>query len=99
VQIERTYYGVISDAIEGCFAFDIDSDAYAVETALAKSVSYSNALNMAVGMEEKIMKFYSVAGEMSRALITDVARAFDKIARKRGERIDRLRAMAAEKVG
>ena len=28
VQFERAYYGVISDAIEGAFAFDIDPDEY-----------------------------------------------------------------------
>ncbi|NIO21991.1 MAG: hypothetical protein GTN76_14990, partial [Candidatus Aenigmarchaeota archaeon] len=28
VEIERAYYGVITDAIEGCFAFDIDPDEY-----------------------------------------------------------------------
>ncbi len=26
LQIERTYYGVITDAIEGCFAFDVVAD-------------------------------------------------------------------------
>ena len=30
-QTERAYYGVISDALEGCFAFDLDSEKYAME--------------------------------------------------------------------
>ncbi|MBA7653902.1 hypothetical protein ES703_61767 [subsurface metagenome] len=43
------------------------------------------------------MKFYSVVGEISRALIGDVSRAFDKIARKRGERIHRLKSLLTDR--
>ena len=51
VQIERAYYGVITDAIEGCFAFNINSDEYTLKTELAEEVSYSEALAKAGEIE------------------------------------------------
>ena len=93
VQIERTYYGVITDAIEGCFAFNINSDDYAFKTELAEGASYSDALDRAVEMEEKIVKFYSDAAEQSKSLMADVPRAFIMVAKKRGNRVAKLRSL------
>ncbi len=93
VQIERAYYGVISDAIEGCFAFDIEPDVYKVETALAEGTSYHDALGKAIELEEKIVKFYTDAAEQSKSLMADVPRAFALIARKRSERQAKLRSL------
>ena len=97
VQIERAYYGVISDAIEGCFAFDMESDAYTVETALAENVSYTDALDKAIGLEEKIGGFYSDAAEQSKALMADVPRAFMLIVKKRVKRGQELRSLLGER--
>ena len=72
LQIERAYYGVITDAIEGCFAFDIESDEYTFETELVDNASYSDALGKAIKIEEKIKKFYSDAAEQSKSLMADV---------------------------
>ena len=93
VQIERTYYGVISDALEGCFAFDVESDAYMVETALAEDVNYREALDKAIELEEKVGKFYSDAAEQSKSLMADVPRVFAMIAKKRGSRVAKLRSL------
>ena len=93
VQIERTYYGVISDAIEGCFSFNIESDAYTVETTLAENASYSKALDRAIELEEKIGRFYSDAAEQSKSLMADVPRAFMMVAKKRGNRVAKLRSL------
>ena len=93
VQIERTYYGVITDAIEGCFAFDIESDEYAIETTLAENAGYYDALGKAIEIEEKIGKFYTDAAEQSKALMADVPRTFVRIAKKRGERIAKLKTL------
>jgi len=92
VQIERAYYGVITDAIEGCFAFDINPDEYIFETALAEKASYSDALDKAVEMEEKIIKFYSDAAEQSKSLMADVPRAFEMVAKKRNNRKAKLKS-------
>ena len=96
-EIERAYYGVITDAIEGCFSFDIGPDAYAIETTLAKAASYSAALAKAIELEEKIGKFYSDAAEQPKSLMADVPRVFTLIARKRGERGAKLRSFLGKK--
>jgi rubrerythrin len=89
-QFEMAYYGVISDAIEGCFAFDLEPDDYALETTLAEGTGYADALSQAVKMEETLVKFYTDAAKQSESLMADVPRAFMFISRKRGERIAKL---------
>jgi rubrerythrin len=93
VQAERAYYGVITDAIEGCFAFDVETDEYAFEAGLAEKSSYSDALSQAVVIEEKIVKFYSDAAEQSSSLMADVPRAFRMIAKKRKNREVKLKEL------
>jgi rubrerythrin len=93
VQIERAYYGVISDALEGCFAFDLESDDYTIETALADNADYSEALGRAVKIEETVVNFYTTAAEQSKSLMADVPRAFMLIVKKRSQRIDGLRSL------
>ena len=63
LQIERAYYGVISDAIEGCFAFDSDPDKYTFETKLPEKATFSTVLSQAIFIEEKMIKFYGDAAE------------------------------------
>ena len=75
-QIERAYYGVITDAIEGCFAFDLNPEDYQVKAAPSKDASYSNALKEALAMEEKILKFYQ---SCSRAVETFDGRCSEKL--------------------
>ena len=43
VQIERAYYSVITDAIEGGFAFDLDPQEYTFGTKLPEDASYADA--------------------------------------------------------
>jgi rubrerythrin len=95
-QIERAYYGVITDAIEGCFAFDLNPEDFQVKAMLPKGASYSDALKEAVMMEEKILKFYRVAAEQSKHLMADVPRNFTLVAKKRNERIPKLKALLDE---
>ncbi len=92
IQIERAYYGVITDAIEGCFAFDLNPDDYKI-SAPSKEANYSTALKEALAMEEKILKFYGVAAEQSKHLMADVPRNFTLVAKKRNERIPKLKAL------
>ena len=92
IQTERAYYGVITDAIEGCYAFDIDTDDYKLETKVPDNVSYKEALSGVIKLEETIVKFYSDAAEQSQSLMADVPRAFKLIVKKRLGRIDRLKA-------
>jgi hypothetical protein len=92
-QIERAYYGVITDAIEGCFAFNVESDDYAIETVLAEKAGYADALSQAVRMEETLVRFYTDAAEQSQALMADVPRAFMLVVRKRNDRLAKLRSL------
>ena len=92
-QIERAYYGVISDALEGCFAFELNPDGYTFETGLADDATYAGALSQALEMEEKLVRFYSDAAEQSKSLMADVPRAFALVAKKRGSREPKLRSL------
>ena len=92
VQIERAYYGVITDAIEGCFAFSVNPDAYIFETELVEQASYPEVLGKAIEIERKVVKFYSDAAEQSKPLMADIPTTFTMIAKKRANRILKLRS-------
>jgi len=96
MQIERAYYGVITDAIEGCFAFNIDTEEYAIRMDLAEKANYSEALAKAIEIEEKIIKFYSDAAEQSKSLMADVPRAFKMVAKKRNNRYSILKSLLSQ---
>jgi len=94
LQVQRTYYGAITDAIEGCFSFgNIDTDNYSIETKLSEDISYSNTLKMAVVMEEKIVRFYLDTAKVSKGLMADISRVFEMIAKKRDKRILKLKSL------
>jgi hypothetical protein len=92
-EVERAYYSVISDAIEGCFAFDIDPDEYAFQIKLSEKADFAEALGRAIEIEEKIIKFYSDAAEQSKSLMADVPMAFRLVTRKRGNRLSTLKSL------
>jgi len=98
VSIERTYYGVITDAIEGCFAFSVDSDDYVFGVEISAKASFADVLNQVVAMEDKIIRFYSEAAEQAMSLMADVSRAFAMVAKKRSARRARLHALLEEKI-
>jgi rubrerythrin len=93
-QIERTYYGVITDAIEGSYAFNINPDDYDLEISVSQGASYTNVLDQAVKIEEKIIQFYVDAAEQSKSLMADVPRAFTLVARKRESRKAKLMSLS-----
>ena len=92
-QIERAYYGVITDAIEGCFAFNLNEEEYQVKTAVPANMTLSDAAGEALKIEENLLKFYQTAAEQSKHLMADVPRSFNLVARKRSERIPKLKAL------
>jgi len=94
VDLNRTYNWVITDAIEGCYCLDIDPDDYTSETGLDEEVSFSDVLNKAVEMEERIIKFYSEAAAQSKPLMADIPRAFSLVAKKRSARLAQLGSLA-----
>ena len=92
-QIERAYYGVITDAIEGCFAFNLNEEEYQIKTALPANMTPSDAIGEAIRIEENLLKFYQTAAEQSKHLMADVPRSFTLVAKKRSERIPKLKAL------
>jgi len=93
VDIERAYYGVISDALEGCFSFDIDADNATFRTELAEGMTYSDILGKAIEMEDRIIEFYLDAAEQSKSLMADVPRVFQRVAKKRTGRKAKLQPL------
>jgi hypothetical protein len=92
-QVERAYYGVITDALEGCFAFNLNSEDYQFKKTLPKDISLSNAVAEALKMEEAMLRFCQTAAEQSKHLMADVPRAFTLVAKKRNERIFKLKEL------
>src|SRR4030042_4867751 len=73
-QVQMAYYGVISDAIEGCFTFDMDPGEYTTEARLEEGATRSERLKLAAGMEERTLRIYTVAGEQAKASRAGVPR-------------------------
>jgi len=92
-QIERAYYGVITDAIEGCFAFNLDPEEFRVPAEVPKDVGYQEAVGEAIKMEEQMLRFYQTAAEQSKHLMADVPRSFTLVAKKRSERVPKLKVL------
>jgi hypothetical protein len=92
-QIERTYYGVITDAIEGGYAFNIDPDDFTLNTTVAEGTSYADVLEQSVGIEEKIIEFYTLAATQSKSLMADLPRAFLLVVKKRKDRRQSLESL------
>jgi rubrerythrin len=95
IMIQRVYYGVITDALEACFSFKegIDSQNYVVRTEIAENASFVSVLKLAIEIEETIRKAYIHAATLSEGLMADVPQAFRAIAKKRGDRITKLKAI------
>ena len=94
IQIQRAYQSVITDAIEGCFAFQVESDDYTLDTNLPEDESFSDAVQRALAIEERVIDFYNTAADQSMSLMADIPRNFKIVVRKRGKRIDQLKALA-----
>jgi hypothetical protein len=90
-QVERAYYSVISDAIEGGFAFDMEDGDYGLDFT-APTMGAGAALEKAVRTEETIARFYGTAAAQSQSLLADIPRLFNTIAQKRAARVQLMRS-------
>jgi rubrerythrin len=92
-QIQRVYFGVITDAIEGGYAFNLDPDRYVIDAGVPEAAA--DALGRAAAIEEATILFYTEAADQSRPLMADLPRAFDQVARKHSRRKEALEGMTS----
>ena len=93
-QIQMAYQSVITDAIEGCYAFSLEPDNYTFETDLSDNASLSEAANKALTIEDKIIGCYNDGAEQSMSLLADVPRNFKIVVKKRNSRLEKLKSLA-----
>lgn len=92
--IKRAYYSVISDALEACFSFgQLDADKSLSEPIVDEGTSLSEVLRFSIDLEEGIEKFYSKAAEQSKALMADLPRVLEHVAKLRNKRGTKLRLL------
>ena len=94
VLITRTYQETITDALEACFGFEgLDLADYHVNRVLAEDISYSEALQAAINLEEAATSFYVDAADRSESLLATIPGAFRRVAKKRGKRKVKLQVL------
>ncbi|MBM3238386.1 hypothetical protein FJZ31_19005 [Candidatus Poribacteria bacterium] len=95
--VVRTYRETITDALEAGFSFEgLDLKDYEAETTLTEDVSYSEALGIAIELEEKACKFYLDVAERSQSLLATIPGAFSRVAKRRSARKLKLQSMLDE---
>jgi hypothetical protein len=95
-QVTRTYQETISDALDATFSFEgLDLDKYRPDMALPADVGYSDALRIAIDLEETAIAFYRIASEQASLLAT-IPRAFNRVAKRREKRRLRLESLLAD---
>ncbi len=94
-QIETAYYSVISDAIEGCFALNLETDKYLLDTNLAAKSGFADAVKKVIGVEDTLIRFYMEAAEQCQVVMADVPRVMTLIAQKRKKRKADLETLLA----
>ncbi len=92
-QIQMAYQSVITDAIEGCYAFNLESDDYDFDTDLPESAGLAEAAARALAIEDKIVACYTLGAEQSGSLLADVPRNFKIVLRKRNNRLETLKSL------
>lgn len=92
--IKRAYFSSISDAIEGCFAFQLEQDNYGIGALLSEPANPGEAVARAIELEQTIARYYRDASEQSKALLPEVSRSFAVAASRRTSRIETLGALA-----
>jgi len=92
VLVTRTYQETITDALEACF-IQINLSNYLAETTIKEDMSYLDALEMAIELEERASSFYFDVAEQSKSLLATIPRAFRKVAEKRNNRKLKLKSL------
>ena len=92
--IQRVYHEVISDALETGFSFEgLCADEYVLEVHVVEGKSLPGLVKKALNMEAKIGRFYLDAANLSKSFLADVPRAFERMAKRRDERKEKLQSL------
>jgi rubrerythrin len=92
--LEQAYYSVITDAIEGGFAFNLDTADFDFETTESQDSELANAMEQLLELEQTAIRLYETAAAQSRSLMADVPRTMQQIVRKRQRHLDLIRSIA-----
>ena len=92
-QIQMAYQSVITDAIEGCYAFDLEPEDYVFDIDLPDDASLKDAAKKALDIEDKIVECYTVGAKQSESLLADVPRNFKIVVKKRNKRLEKLKSL------
>jgi rubrerythrin len=85
--VDRAYRHVVTDAFETGFTFSgLNDEDYRIDTQLEDDLRFSDALKMAIDVEEVSRRLCSDASESSRALLADIAQAFGWVAERKSKR-------------
>lgn len=85
--IERTYYSVITDAIESGYCLNLESDDFTFDATIQAFGTHEPAVTQATQIEQCILSFYTTAEAQMGALMADLTRAFGQQAKKRRKRL------------
>jgi len=92
--VKRTYYGVITDAIESNFSFEgLETDEFPIEPVLSDPSEPLDMRAKALAVESAMQRFYARAAQISEGLLADIPRLFKKIATKRAERCESIQSL------
>jgi len=94
--VRRTYYEVVSDALETGFSFrsaDLPIDVIEFHSGMD---DFSEVVNTAIQIEETLEAFYHLLASQSRSLLADLSRLFDRLAKRRVERAMKLRLLSQQ---
>jgi len=98
VQVVRTYRETITDALEACFSFEgMVLERWALDTSLADGITLSEAVGLALQVEEQAVAFYEEVAERSTSLLATITRAFRKASKTRRRRCRDLQALDIER--
>jgi len=92
--IQRTYQGVVSDALETGYSFEeFVVDDFIPDISVPEKASLFDVAKRALQVEEKIQKFYRIAAQMSGGLLADVPQTFERIASRIDKRKESLKSL------
>jgi rubrerythrin len=94
VLVVRTYRETITDALEACFSFEgLNPNDYEAKASLGENTSFSEALRMAIELEDKASKFYVKVADLSKNLLATIPAAFRKVGERRNSRKQALKLL------